>query len=73
MNMTGGISVDRNMKIKLNPDKDFVAMLKGRIAANNGYCPCRVEKIEDNKCPCLAFRATKACCCGLYVQVPADD
>ena len=61
----------RNMK--LNPDMEFVKMLKGRIAANNGYCPCRVEKTEENKCPCKAFRTEHECCCGLYVEGEPND
>ena len=27
-----------------NPDTDFVKNLKKRIKANNGFCPCQMEK-----------------------------
>lgn len=65
--------MDRNTRMKLNPDQDFVAALRGKIAANNGYCPCRVEKTDDNKCPCRALRVEHECCCGLYVREASDD
>jgi len=38
------------------------------VKNNNGYCPCRVEKCQDNKCPCLEFRTTKKCICGLFEE-----
>ncbi len=43
-------------KIKVNPDKEFVLSLKNKMKENGGYCPCRLEKIEDNKCICREFR-----------------
>ena len=35
------------MKITLNPDESVVKMIKEGLAAKGGYCPCRVEKTED--------------------------
>lgn len=29
------------MRIMPNPDEAFVASLKRRIKANNGFCPCK--------------------------------
>ena len=43
-------------KVKVNPDKEFVLSLKNKMKENGGYCPCRLEKIEDNKCICREFR-----------------
>lgn len=60
-------------KTILNPDTEFVRNLKKRIKSNSGYCPCRIEKTKDSKCPCLDFRETGACMCGLYIQVPPDE
>ena len=44
------------MKIRFNEDADLVASLQEALKARGGYCPCRLEKIEDNKCMCKEFR-----------------
>ena len=58
------------MKITLNPDKETVAVIKEGLKQRGGYCPCRLEKTEDNKCMCREFReqipnsrATAIACC----------
>ena len=30
------------------------------------YCPCKMDHIEDNICPCKDYRDTGKCICGLY-------
>jgi len=30
------------------------------------YCPCKVERIPDNVCPCKEHVETGRCKCGLY-------
>ncbi len=55
-------------KFMLNPDAEFVKGLKQRIKKNSGFCPCRLEKNPDTKCPCKDFRELGECCCGLYVR-----
>ena len=57
-----------NMKIEINPDKDFVAEMRAALKANNGYCPCAIEKTKDTKCICKEFREMEngICRCGLY-------
>lgn len=30
------------------------------------YCPCKIDKIEDNICPCKDYRETGNCICKLY-------
>ena len=35
------------MKVRKNPDKEFVEEMRKAIKNNNGYCPCRKEKTED--------------------------
>ena len=45
------------MKITLNPDKEIVKMIKDGLKKNGGYCPCRLEKREENKCMCEEFKA----------------
>ena len=44
------------MRIILNPDNELVEEINKKLKENNGYCPCRLEKIEDNKCMCKEFR-----------------
>lgn len=55
------------MKIKtINHD---IAML---VAANDGYCPCAIERNEDTKCICKEFREQESegpCHCGRYMKV----
>lgn len=30
------------------------------------YCPCKVQRVDENICPCLEFRTQGICECGLY-------
>lgn len=53
-----------------NPDDEYVRNFKKRLKSNNGYCPCRIEKKPDNKCPCKAWRENAECICGLYIRDP---
>ena len=62
-------------KITLNEDKEIVNMIKEGLKARGGYCPCRFEKTEDNKCICKEFREQIAdpdfegyCHCRLYYK-----
>lgn len=53
----------------VNPDGRFVKNLKKRIKNNNKYCPNKLERVPDNKCPCKEFREGGGyCACGLYIQ-----
>lgn len=63
------------MAIKLNPDKEKVELIKAGLKKKNGYCPCRLEQTEDNKCICKEFREQMAdpdfegfCHCMLYYK-----
>lgn len=65
-------------KITLNPDAEVVKMVKEGLAAKDGYCPCRLEKTEDNKCICREFREQMEdpdfegfCHCMLYYKAKA--
>lgn len=44
------------MKILLNENEEIVKMIKEGLVRTGGYCPCRLERIEDNKCMCKEFR-----------------
>jgi ferredoxin-thioredoxin reductase catalytic subunit len=52
---------------KLNPDTEVVALVKEGLKQTGGYCPCELEKSDENKCPCKTFREEQVCRCGLYV------
>lgn len=59
------------MKVRKNPDKEFVEEMRKAIKNNNGYCPCRKEKTEDTKCMCKEFleQGLGFCHCGLYEKI----
>lgn len=44
------------MAITLNPDKQIVEMIREGLRKSGGYCPCRLERIEENKCMCKEFK-----------------
>ena len=59
------------MKIKVNPDEEFVTEFRQTLKDNDGYCPCRTEKTTDTKCMCKEFREMEegTCHCGLYIKI----
>lgn len=61
----------KTLIIKPNPDSEkFVEMSKA-VKDNNGYCPCLVDRNEDTKCLCKAFREKEepgACLCGRFLK-----
>ena len=44
------------MKVKLNENQEIVDAIREGLEKTGGYCPCRLERIEDNKCMCKEFR-----------------
>ena len=63
------------MAIRLNENKELVARIREGLNMKGGYCPCRLEKSEDNKCMCKEFREQIAdpnfegfCHCLLYYK-----
>lgn len=60
------------IKIKTNPDAEFVKEFRQELKNNNGYCPCRITKDESTKCMCKEFREQVErneegyCHCSLY-------
>lgn len=63
------------MRIRLNENKAVVAKIREGILKKEGYCPCRLERIEDNYCMCREFRDQVAdpdfegyCHCMLYYK-----
>ena len=62
-------------KIELNPDAEVVKAVKDGLKITGGYCPCRIQRTEENKCICEEFRGQMAdpdfegfCHCMLYYK-----
>ena len=63
------------MAVRLNENAEIVAKIKDGLRKKDGYCPCRLQKTEDNKCMCKEFRDQIAdpnfegyCHCLLYYK-----
>ena len=61
--------------VRLNDDTAYVEKLRKVMAGNGGYCPCRIQRTEDNICICTEFRGQIAdpdfegfCHCKLYYK-----
>ena len=60
--------------IIMTDDLELREKLLKALKANDGYCPCMVEHIPDNKCRCKEFRnmvkrdELGECRCGLYIN-----
>ena len=48
--------IGRMNMVRFNENKEIVDAIKEGLKARGGYCPCRVEMIEENKCVCKEFR-----------------
>ncbi len=63
------------MAVRFNENKEIVASIKEGLAKKGGYCPCKTEITNDNKCICKEFREQIAdpdfegyCHCMLYYK-----
>ena len=63
------------MAVRLNENAEIVAKIKEGLKKKDGYCPCRLQKTEDNKCMCKEIRDQIAdpnfegyCHCLLYYK-----
>lgn len=56
--------------IKLNDNVEIVQEVREALKQNDGYCPCKLQHLPDNKCMCRDFREQKEgqCHCGLYIK-----
>ena len=64
-----------DMAVRLNEDKEMVKQIREGLKMKDGYCPCRLERSEENKCMCKEFRDQIAdpefegyCHCLLYYK-----
>lgn len=67
------------MKVVLNSDAEIVKTIKEGLKQTGGYCPCRVERTDENKCMCEEFRNQIKdpnyegyCHCMLYYKTLKD-
>ena len=44
------------MAVRLNEDQEMVKTIREGLKRTGGYCPCRLERTEENKCMCKEFR-----------------
>ena len=61
------------MKITLNPDKEIVQTIREGLKKTGGYCPCRRERTEANKCMCEEFKRQIEDHCMLYYKSLEDE
>ena len=63
------------MKVSLNKDEEVVKTVKEGLKRTGGYCPCKLQRTEDNICMCKEFKEQIAdpsiegyCHCMLYYK-----
>lgn len=61
--------------VRFNENKEIVNIVKEGLKRTGGYCPCKRERTEENKCMCVEFRNQIAdpefegyCHCMLYYK-----
>lgn len=62
-------------KVRYSDDTETVLRIKEKLKQNGGFCPCRLEKIPENRCICEEFKAQIKdpnfegfCHCKLYYK-----
>ncbi len=63
------------MKVRYNENTEVVETVKAGLERTGGYCPCKLDRSEKNKCICEEFRSQIAdenfegyCHCMLYYK-----
>lgn len=44
------------MSVRLNEDKELVALVREGLKQKGGHCPCKLEVSPATKCMCQEFR-----------------
>lgn len=59
------------MKILVTNDIELKERIRKALKDNDGYRPCKLEHIEDNRCMCKKFLEQESgpCHCGLYYKI----
>lgn len=67
--------MDLPQNVHLNPDQQLVEKMLEAMKKNGGFCPCRLQHTEENRCICVEFRNqiadpefTGYCHCHLYYK-----
>ena len=58
---------------RINPDKEHVDLIIKGLLKGNGYCPCKLQKIPENLCPCDEFITTGECHCKLWTKEETNE
>ena len=45
------------MKVKFNENEEIVKTIKEGLERTGGYCPCKLQRTEENICMCEEFKA----------------
>lgn len=45
------------MKVTFNENTEVVKTIQEGLERTGGYCPCKLELTEENKCMCEEFKA----------------
>ena len=53
---------------RINPDKEHVELIIKGLLKGIGHCPCKLQKTDENLCPCDEFISTGVCHCGLWIK-----
>ena len=53
-------------RLTLTTDQNKAEKIIKAIYKNDGYCPCRLTKSDDTKCPCKEMMENHECHCGLF-------
>ena len=63
------------MAVKLNENREVVEKIKEGLKKKDGFCPCKLGRLPENKCMCQEFREQIAdpdfegyCHCMLYYK-----
>lgn len=45
------------MKVRFNENAEIVKTIKEGLERTGGYCPCKLQRTEENICMCEEFKA----------------
>lgn len=58
-----GLKINEDMK-----ETTLAGLMANQEKHGARFCPCKVELITDNICPCGQVRVKHECDCGLFVK-----
>lgn len=70
-----GVKIDEfeSEGFRLNPNSEHVNMIVEGLQKKERFCPCRVQKTEENICCCKDFIENGHCCCKLWEKVEESE